>query len=855
MMRKILCVLLILVLCFQFTNATLEGILPSLSELDGTPMPSLGDVLHRYPFSEKKNDKDETCQEWLQVTEADYEAFSIYLTEVGAVLQDYSIENREITSTIAVNGKTFIFQYKPESQTAIVKYSAGTYDSRSYEANKHYEKAIELMEADKYAETYDELNLIDDVDQYPPASQLATIINMKTPDNGGYVEVPASLDESQPIELTFWAAYDTNRTQTAIFSKAADDFSKLYPNIKVNIIFYASYNRIYDDIVAHLSTNSTPDICITKPDYIATFMSKKNAILQMDNWMEDSRYGLGGSELRFDAPMESEIVTAFLDECKLKNHYYALPYMRATDVLYINQDLVEKMGYEIPEVLTWDFVWEVSEKAMEKNDDGTFKINGQEKMIPFIYKNTDNMMITMLRQLKVPYYSENGETQLFGEKTKAILKEIYEHTKTRAFSTFAISSYPTNFLNAGQCIFAADSTASSTWMGSEAPLQDIHPEQIIPFRIIVRPIPQYNPEYLQMPSQGPCICIFNKQNPQKMLASWLFAQYLLSNDIQVAYAKTEGYIPVTTKAQQSKEYQDYLTRQGEDNNEYYAVKIEASKLLLNHTADTFISPAFEGSSSLRSAAGQLIESICKSARRKKDMSDELLNEIFRETASLYMTTREPETEYVITDISWTRTIGIEEKKLCNKSGWELPEGAEQTGTKQEIHHYDSVLDHYEKKEKEQSKQIIDHYETYYTYTDNGDGTFKEEAHERPVYTTETYIAEVDEPVYTEVPRYATKYYYNIWKWESAREATASGTNQDAYWPEINLKPDEREGQRTEKYFVTLEKNGKSCTFSLKEEDWQQIKLFSKAKVEYKEDIQKYQIIIGKEKTITGELIE
>ena len=43
-----------------------------------------------------------------------------------------------------------------------------------------------------------------------------------------------------------------------------------------------------------------------------------------------------------------------------------------------------------------------------------------------------------------------------------------------------------------------------------------------------------------------------------MLASWLFAQYLLSNDVQIAYAETEGYTPVTEKARADESYQAYL---------------------------------------------------------------------------------------------------------------------------------------------------------------------------------------------------------------------------------------------------------------------------------------------------------
>ena len=46
-------------------------------------------------------------------------------------------------------------------------------------------------------------------------------------------------------------------------------------------------------------------------------------------------------------------------------------------------------------------------------------------------------------------------------------------------------------------------------------------------------------------------------------------------------SQTEGYVPVTTSAQESPEYQDYLARAGEDNDTYYQVKIDAAKLLLD----------------------------------------------------------------------------------------------------------------------------------------------------------------------------------------------------------------------------------------------------------------------------------
>ncbi|MBP3578025.1 MAG: extracellular solute-binding protein [Lachnospiraceae bacterium] len=448
-------------------------------------------------------------------------------------------------------------------------------------------------------------------------------------------EMPEKFDTTKQHEITFWAKNDTNRTQVDIYEKAIRDFEELYPNVKVNIRLYTDYGRIYNDVITNIATNTTPNVCITYPDHIATYLTGENQVVPMDALFFDKEYGLGGTEVKFDAPTREEIIPKFLEECAFNGHYYAVPYMRSSEVCYINKTFVERLGYTLPEKLTWDFLWEVSEAAMELERDDTFRVNRQKVMVPFIYKSTDNMMITMLKQKGAGYSTDAGEIQIFNDTTKELLYTIAEHGKTRAFSTFKISSYPANFLNAGQCIFAIDSTAGATWMGTDAPLCDIAEEKIVEFETVVMPLPQFDNENPQMISQGPSMCIFNKEDPQEVLASWLFVQFMLTNEVQIAYAQTEGYVPVTSKAQESAEYQDYLSRSGEDNELYYSVKLDATKLLLENIDNTFVTPVFNGSASLRDAAGQMIEETVKGVRRKKVVDEEFLAKLFDDMTSLY----------------------------------------------------------------------------------------------------------------------------------------------------------------------------------------------------------------------------
>ena len=333
------------------------------------------------------------------------------------------------------------------------------------------------------------------------------------------------------------------------------------------------------------------------------------SLIRTDDLMQDPSYGFGGSQLAYDGPDSGEVIPEFLEEGRIGEKIYDIPYMRSTEAVYINKTFVEKLGYEVPDTLTWDFIWEVSEAATAKDDSGKYTVNGQNVMIPFIYKSTDNMMIQMLKQKGAGYSTDEGGIEIFNDTTDEILYTVADHVKTGAFSTFKISSYPANFMNAGQCVFAIDSTAGSTWMGTDAPLSDIAKDKLVEFETAVRPVPQFDPDHPQMISQGPSVCIFNKRDPQEVLASWLFAQYLLTNEVQIAYAETEGYVP--------------------------QVKIDATQMLIDNISNTFTTPVFNGSASLRDAASQLIESVAKSVRRKETIDDAYLQKLYANTISLY----------------------------------------------------------------------------------------------------------------------------------------------------------------------------------------------------------------------------
>ena len=115
-------------------------------------------------------------------------------------------------------------------------------------------------------------------------------------------QLPAAFDTSRQYEITFWAKNDTNVTQAEIYKKAIADFQELYPNITVNMRLYTDYSRIYNDVITNISTGTPPNVCITYPDHIATYLTGAATVAPLDELFRSPKYGLGGSDLNFDGP-------------------------------------------------------------------------------------------------------------------------------------------------------------------------------------------------------------------------------------------------------------------------------------------------------------------------------------------------------------------------------------------------------------------------------------------------------------------------------------------------------------------------------------------------------------------------
>ena len=148
-MKKNLMAIILMLCLIVSACAEAEGLLPSLTDTIGKPMPSLGEALGRYPDEDGPNDDGGNIEVCQGVTETDFNTFSVYLSGQGATLADYRVSGSEFFASIQVDEKMIFFHYDTQTFEATVTYPKGTYDEWLDYAKIQFSSAVQLIDARK----------------------------------------------------------------------------------------------------------------------------------------------------------------------------------------------------------------------------------------------------------------------------------------------------------------------------------------------------------------------------------------------------------------------------------------------------------------------------------------------------------------------------------------------------------------------------------------------------------------------------------------------------------------------------------------------------------------------------------
>ena len=244
-MKKNLMVIILALFLVGASLASAEGLLPSLTDTIGKPMPSLGEALGRYPDDEASNANGSNTEVFQSVTETDFNTFSVYLSEQGASLADYQASDTSFSASIQVKGKSISFTYNTLTLEATVTYPNGTYDEWLDYAKTQFADAVQLLDAGKTDEAVAVLFSIPEYSRFKPiaeyfaknpelatAAHEAKLAPYKTVGNyvifGTYPQTDSGTD-STPIEWLI-LDYDAKSKRTLLISRYGLDAKQYHPD-------------------------------------------------------------------------------------------------------------------------------------------------------------------------------------------------------------------------------------------------------------------------------------------------------------------------------------------------------------------------------------------------------------------------------------------------------------------------------------------------------------------------------------------------------------------------------------------------------------------------------------------------
>ena len=398
-----------------------------------------------------------------------------------------------------------------------------------------------------------------------------------------FVMPEGGFDKTKEVEIVFY--HQMGAALQEILNTAIADFNKEYPNIKITHKTYGDYDGVRDQIKTEISVGGQPNLAYCYPDHVALY-NMAGAVQTLDVFIE-SEYGFSAEDI-------ADFIPAYYNEGKAfgDGKMYSLPISKSTEVLYYNKTFFEKNNLTVP--TTWEEMEAVCQKIKEL----------EPTCIPLGYDSEANWFITMCEQYGSEYTSVEGENFRFDNETnRNFIKKFRTWYENKWVTTEKLSGGYTSALFTGEndagtrCYMCIGSTGGATYQ------QPNQTNGEFEFEVGIATIPQVNPDKPKVISQGPSICLFKSEDPQEVLASWLFAKFLTTDvTFQASVSMNNGYAPVIQSVKENPIYAEFLKSASTANIQAYAVSVA-----LAQSDAYYVSPAFNGSSVARDQVGLLVQ--------------------------------------------------------------------------------------------------------------------------------------------------------------------------------------------------------------------------------------------------------
>lgn len=406
--------------------------------------------------------------------------------------------------------------------------------------------------------------------------------------------VPEGGYDGSEVTIKFYNTMGTNLK--TVLDAYIVEFNKLYPNIHIETTQVGNYDDVRDQVSTEITVGNQPNIAYCYPDHVALY-NLAQAVTQLDGLIDSKievKRADGTTEiLGLTDEQKADFIEGYYNEGRQFGDglMYTMPLSKSTEVLYYNKTFFEANNLSVP--TTWAELEQLCAKikAIDPNS------------IPLGYDSEANWFITMCEQYQSPYTSATGDHFLFDNETnRGFIKMFREWYEKGYLTTQTLYGAYTSGL-----FVSTDKVKSYMSIGSSAGATHQRPaanaDGSYPFEVGIATIPQVDTNNAKVISQGPSLCIFQKGNPQEVIASWLFVKYLTTTvEFQAEFSMASGYVPVLKSVGSNPVYAEFINSADGGN----FISALSAKVCLEQEHAYYTSPAFNGSSTARDQVGSLL---------------------------------------------------------------------------------------------------------------------------------------------------------------------------------------------------------------------------------------------------------
>ena len=331
------------------------------------------------------------------------------------------------------------------------------------------------------------------------------------------------VDESslEGVEIELWHAWGS--PQRELLEAQIANFNRRNPwDITVSARPFEDWAALAEAVDQAAESNELPGLIVSLPEY-ALGWNAEGKVVDLVNYVDHPKWGLTAAEI-------ADIPKAFWDQDQMGEKRIGVPAERSTRLLFYNARWARELGFESAPENDVEFRDQACAANSQFRSDSVLSNDG---FGGWIVDSDPQSALSWLHSFGGGTVNEGAYEFETDQNTQALvyLKELFDSSCAWIYTGLE----PYSPLAEREALFVSGDLSELTEQGNAFSMAENSDDwEVIAFPGgVERSIVAYGPSFNVI-----------KTTPEKQLASWLFARWMLKPEIQTQWVKATGMFPL-----------------------------------------------------------------------------------------------------------------------------------------------------------------------------------------------------------------------------------------------------------------------------------------------------------------------